>query len=63
MATIEETPKAFGAPGIAPRWTRGAKEAVGTAYSTSSRVWFTVSGGILSEIYFPTIDRPQVRDL
>jgi glucoamylase len=63
VATIEHTPKAFGAPGIEPRWTRGAKEAVGTAYSTSSRVWFTVSGGILSEIYYPTIDRPQVRDL
>jgi glucoamylase len=26
-------------------------------------VWFTVSGGILNEIYYPTIDRPQVRDL
>jgi len=63
MATIEETPKAFGAPGISPRWTHGAKEAVGTAYSTSSRVWFTVSGGVLSEIYYPTVDRPQVRDL
>ena len=47
MATIEQTPKAFGAPGIPPRWTRGAKEAVGTAYSTSRQVWFTVSGGIL----------------
>ena len=63
MATIEQTPKAFGAPGIPPQWTRGAKEAVGTAYSTSSQVWFTVSGGILNEIYYPTIDRPQVRDL
>ena len=63
MATIELEPKAIGAPGIEPRWTRSAKEAVGTAYSTSSRVWFTVSGGVLSEIYYPTIDRPQVRDL
>lgn len=63
MATIEQMPKAFGGPGITPRWTRGAKEAVGTSYSTSSRVWYTVSGGVLSEIYYPTIDRPQVRDL
>jgi glucoamylase len=63
LATIKNSPDAFGAPGIAPRWTRGAKEVVGTAYSTSSRIWFTVSGGILSEIYYPTIDRPQVRDL
>jgi glucoamylase len=36
---------------------------VGAAYSTSRQVWFTVSGGISNEIYYPTIDRPQVRDL
>jgi glucoamylase len=36
---------------------------VGTAYSTSSRVWFTLSHGILNEIYFPTIDHPQTRDM
>jgi glucoamylase len=35
---------------------------VGTAYSTSGRVWFTLSHGILNEIYYPTIDRPQIRD-
>ena len=46
-----------------PRWTRSAKDAVGTAYSTASRVWFTVSSGIVNEVYFPTIDRPQIRDL
>ncbi len=54
---------AFGKPGIEPRWTRGNKDAVGTAYSASSRVWFTLSAGILNEVYFPTIDRPQIRDL
>ncbi len=36
---------------------------MGTAYSTSSRIWYTVSNGVLSEIYFPTLDRPQIRDL
>lgn len=54
---------AFGGPGIEPRWTRGAKDAVGTAYSTSSRVWFTLSQGILNEVYYPTLDHPQIRDL
>ncbi len=54
---------AFGAPGIEPRWTRAAKDAVGTARDTGSPVWFTISSGILNEIYYPTIDRPQVRDL
>jgi len=55
--------KAFGRPGIAPRWTHSAKDAVGTAYADSSRVWFTIARGILNEVYFPTVDRPQIRDL
>jgi len=54
---------AFGRPGIPPRWTSSAKEGVGTAYSSASRVWFTLSHGILNEVYYPTIDRPQVRDM
>ena len=52
-----------GGPGIEPRWTRGAKVAVGTAYSTSSRVWYTLEQGCITEVYYPTIDSPQVRDL
>lgn len=52
-----------GAPGIEPRWTRGNKDGVGTAYSSSSRIWFTLSNGIITEVYYPTVDRPQIRDL
>jgi len=63
MARLEYAPAATGAPGIEPRWTHSAKDIIGTAYSTSSRIWFTVSRGVLSEIYFPTLDRPQIRDL
>ena len=54
---------ATGGPGIEPRWTRSDKHGVGTAYAALSRVWFTVSKGILNEVYYPTIDRPQIRDL
>ena len=54
---------AFGGPGIEPRWTRGDKEGVGTSYNSSSRVWFTLWNGILTETYYPTVDRPQMRDL
>src|SRR5208283_3621251 len=46
-----------------PRWTRSAKDAVCTAYSSVSHLWFTTSAGVVNEIYFPTIDQPQVRDL
>ena len=63
MAVIHNSRPATGGPGIAPRWTRGAKDGVGTAYSVAASVWFTMSAGILNEIYYPTIDRPQVRDL
>lgn len=51
-----------GGPGIEPRWTRSDKDGVGTAYSALSRVWFTLSRGTLNEVYYPTIDRPQIRD-
>ena len=55
--------RAPGGPGIDPRWTHGAKVAVGTAYSTSSRVWYTLDAGCVTEVYYPTVDTPQIRDL
>jgi glucoamylase len=54
---------AFGAPGIEPRWTRSTKEGIGTAYHTSCRVWFTLSHGIINELYYPNVDCPNTRDL
>ena len=53
---------AFGAPGIEPRWTSSAKEGVGTAYHTGCRLWFTLSHGIIDEIYYPHVDQPNTRD-
>src|SRR3954471_5974212 len=52
-----------GWPGIAPRWTSSAKSGVGTALNRSSRVWFTLSHGILNEIYYPRVDMACTRDL
>src|SRR5688572_3367514 len=57
-----EDAAAFGAPGIEPRWTSSAKEGVGTAYHTSCRLWFTLSHGIVNEIYYPRVDQPNTRD-
>jgi len=54
---------AFGAPGIEPRWSHSNKDGVGTAYSADARLWFTLWRGIVTEVYFPMIDRPQLRDL
>ena len=55
--------EAHGAPGLAPRWTSAVKDAVGTAYSASCRLWFTCSHGVVNELYCSTIDHPQVRDM
>jgi glucoamylase len=63
MATLRNAPAAPGGPGIAPRWTHSSKDVVGTAYSAASRVWFTISNGVISEVYFSTLDRPQIRDM
>jgi glucoamylase len=60
---LDDNGPAFGAPGLEPRWTSSRKDAVSTAYAASSRVWFTLSHGTLNEIYYPTIDRPQTRDM
>ena len=54
---------AFGWPGIPPRWTSSAKSGIGTANSSSSRVWFTLSHGIFNEIYYPRIDQACIRDM
>ena len=55
--------EAFGKPGIEPRWTHSNKDGAGTAYSASSHLWFTIWNGIVTEVYYPTVDRPQIRDL
>jgi hypothetical protein len=63
--TVAEDPRtcAPGWPGIAGRWTSSAKSGVGTAASRDSRVWFTLSHGILNEVYYPRVDHACTRDL
>lgn len=52
-----------GAPGIMPRWTSSHKTGVGTALSGNSDVWFTISHGIINEIYYPRVDIANIRDM
>src|ERR1043166_3166343 len=52
-----------GWPGIPARWTSSAKSGIGTALSEASRVWFTLSHGILNEIYYPDVDTASPRDV
>src|SRR5256714_11376290 len=51
------------APGLPARWTSSAKSGVGTALTASSRIWFTISHGILNEIYYPRVDTACTRDI
>jgi glucoamylase len=60
---LDQQGEAFGGPGCPPRWTSSVKDAIGTAYAPSSRIWFTCAYGVLNEVYHPTIDRAQVRDM
>ena len=60
---LDQQGEAFGAPGLEPRWTSSVKDAIGTSYAASSRVWFTCSHGVLNEVYHPTIDCAQIRDM
>lgn len=52
-----------GKPGIDPRWTSSAKSGVGTSVSSGSVVWFTLSHGILNEVYYRRIDQACTRDM
>ncbi len=61
MNTLENS-VAFGAPGIEPHWTSREKEGIGTAYHTSCQLWFTLSHGIVNEIYYPHVDATNTRD-
>ncbi len=60
---IIEAEHAPGWPGTPARWTSSAKSGVGTALSPLSDVWFTLSHGILNEVYYPRIDQACTRDL
>jgi glucoamylase len=51
-----------GEPGIRSTWCSSAKEMVGCSLGMS-RLWFTIGGGIINEVYFPRVDIPQIRDL
>ena len=52
-----------GAPGTMIGWAPSSKDGFGTAYSADSRTWYTLWKGIVTELYFPRIDRPQIRGL
>jgi glucoamylase len=52
-----------GAPGFNAYWPSAAKVGFGTANTLASKVWFTLNNGVMTEVYYPTLDVPNVQTL
>ncbi|HEV3461809.1 MAG TPA: glucodextranase DOMON-like domain-containing protein [Candidatus Dormibacteraeota bacterium] len=50
-------------PGNLSHFDLARKDCLGTARNTTSKVWFTVANGVLSDVYFPTADNTNVETL
>ncbi len=61
--TVAKADVAPGAPGAPSYFDLARKDCVGTARNTTSKVWFTVADGVLSDVYWPTVDATNVHTL
>jgi glucoamylase len=50
-----------GAPGKDAQWESAGKEGIGTSATLESKVWFTLRDGVMTEVYYPTVDVANVR--
>jgi glucoamylase len=62
-AAATQASAAPGAPGAPSYFDLARKDCVGTAAESGSKVWYTVAGGVLSDVYEPTIDNTDVSTL
>src|ERR1041385_3396543 len=49
------------AQGNDAHWAMAAKNGFGTSNTLASKVWFTLADGVMTEVFYPTIDTPSVR--
>ena len=63
MSSAAAAAVAPGAPGSESYFDLARKDCVGTARNTTSRVWFTVADGVLSDTYWPNVDATNVHTL
>ncbi|MDQ3321242.1 MAG: glycoside hydrolase family 15 protein [Acidobacteriota bacterium] len=52
---IEAQTLAPGAPGKDAQWASAGKQGVGTSASLESKIWFTLQGGAMTEVYYPDV--------
>jgi glucan 1,4-alpha-glucosidase len=57
------SPGAPGGPGALSHFDLARKDCLGTARNTTSKVWYTVANGVLSDVYYPTVDNTNVETL
>ena len=50
-------------PGALSHFDLARKDCLGTARNTTSKIWYTVAGGVLSDVYAPTIDTTNVETM
>jgi glucoamylase len=62
-AVLADSGVAADGPGTLSHFDLARKDCLGTARNTTSKVWFTVAGGVLSDVYYPTIDTTNVETL
>jgi glucoamylase len=51
------------APGAPATWTPADKHGFGTSRTADSEVWFTLRPGTMSEVYYPDLGTPALREL
>jgi glucoamylase len=56
-------PAATDGPGALSHFDLARKDCIGTARNDTSKVWYTVAGGVLSDVYSPTVDNTNVETL
>jgi glucan 1,4-alpha-glucosidase len=61
--TVAADHGAPGGPGALSHFDLARKDCLGTARNTSSKVWYTVANGMLSDVYYPTVDNTNVETL
>ena len=54
---------ATGGPGALSHFDLARKDCLGTARNTTSKIWYTVADGVLSDVYAPTIDTTNVETM
>ena len=52
-----------GGPGTVSHFDQARKDCLGTARNTTSKIWYTVANGVLSDVYAPTIDTTNVETM